>query len=942
MKKLLFSLLSLLMACGLAWADGVKVSGEITLQVGTYAYASPGYNDSVHLIKEGVELKAKPAQIRNASGSYVWTYTFESVEAGSYTLSYTTEASGALLSYSASVEVGNEDVDHPFTLKDDPTHVLITFYVSALNAYGGTTGLAEATVSCQKDEEVETKNTSSSGMVKFYCDTASLYTFKISKSGYKDTTFQTKAFQEIDSYYGIAKGKSLYITMREDLGDQVKLKGNVTIQGISGQDTIPGLYLAASWGDKTWVTEIKKGLSYEFSEIPTGKVVYRLTTSSTPFNVVPSKNWKFNNGKDTLHYEVVAGTNGTVTNNLTIVRAGVDVAGNFVDTLSTPGSAVAIQYAKVKLFKDGTCQDSAQTGYNGDFLLSGVQDGSYSLTFSKTGYATVTKEITIDMATVAIDSTVQLGNMAADPAEGNYVFYGQLYYYGSSYQTIYLNSAKVVMINAAGERIDSTNTDAQGNWEISVTCYVNTQFTFEATSPEINKATGTSTASGERNSVYIYCQQKTPELLAMENAQARQIEKSLKVELTWEWPDALQTGIPAHTYNINRIIFSRKASDAENAQSAGVILGNYGEVPPTRFIDSSSDLAYGKTYAYSIQIQYTVPVNGNKDVDANESLTVTLMSDETPVVGDSALLTLEVNDATMGTVEGARKYKKGTEVTIKAIPNEGYVFEAWKAGETEISKNAEYRFILNSDSTLKAFFAAEPVGPVEKDSFDLTLNVDTKMGMVEGAGKYKKGTEVTIKATANAGYDFVAWVSGNDTVAKTTEHKVVMTQDSTLTAVFVSNGTQVDSVVLTLNCDAKMGKVEGAGKYEKGSEVTIKATANTGYNFVAWVSGNDTVAKTAEYKLTLVSDSTLTAVFALKTANEELEQAAWSVYAESQTIVLRSKAACQYDVYNMAGALVKRAKTNANEYRIAVNNSGMYIIRRISATGISVKKVMVR
>ena len=97
----------------------------------------------------------------------------------------------------------------------------------------------------------------------------------------------------------------------------------------------------------------------------------------------------------------------------------------------------------------------------------------------------------------------------------------------------------------------------------------------------------------------------------------------------------------------------------------------------------------------------------------------------------------------------------------------------------------------------------------------------------------------------------------------------------------------------------------------------------------------------------MTDDRVITAVFAAKqprpnTANEDREQAAWSAYAENGQIVLRSNAACRYDVYNMAGVLVKCAQANANEYRIGVDNSGMYIVRRITSTGISVKKVMVR
>lgn len=60
------------------------------------------------------------------------------------------------------------------------------------------------------------------------------------------------------------------------------------------------------------------------------------------------------------------------------------------------------------------------------------------------------------------------------------------------------------------------------------------------------------------------------------------------------------------------------------------------------------------------------------------------------------------------------------------------------------------------------------------------------------------------------------------------------------------------------------GSVTGAGQYAKGSQVTIKAVANSGYTFTKW-SDNDT---NAQRTLTISGDVTLQAIFTANSGNE--------------------------------------------------------------------------
>ena len=64
------------------------------------------------------------------------------------------------------------------------------------------------------------------------------------------------------------------------------------------------------------------------------------------------------------------------------------------------------------------------------------------------------------------------------------------------------------------------------------------------------------------------------------------------------------------------------------------------------------------------------------------------------------------------------------------------------------------------------------------------------------------------------------------------------------------------TITITVNDDA-MGSIIGGGEYEKDSEITLTATANSGYRFVKWSDGNTNATRT----ITVTEDISLTAEF---------------------------------------------------------------------------------
>ncbi len=197
-------------------------------------------------------------------------------------------------------------------------------------------------------------------------------------------------------------------------------------------------------------------------------------------------------------------------------------------------------------------------------------------------------------------------------------------------------------------------------------------------------------------------------------------------------------------------------------------------------------------------------------------------------------LILDVNDDNMGSIVGGGFYESGAEVTLTAIPAEGYHFVKWSDGDT----NATRSIIVTADVALTAEFAI--------NVYTVTLSAEN--GTVTGAGEYEHGTEITISATPNEGYHFVCWSDGDTNATRS----IIVTADVTLTAEFAIN-------VYNVTLSAENGTVTGAGEYQHGTTANITATPAEGYHFVRWSDGDTNATRS----IIVTADVALTAEFAI-------------------------------------------------------------------------------
>ena len=189
----------------------------------------------------------------------------------------------------------------------------------------------------------------------------------------------------------------------------------------------------------------------------------------------------------------------------------------------------------------------------------------------------------------------------------------------------------------------------------------------------------------------------------------------------------------------------------------------------------------------------------------------------------AATVTLNVNDAAMGTVEGAGDVAVGGNATVKATPNVGYSFVAWMNGTDTVATTAEYTFEVKEDVTLTAVFQKEEDVKLTLAVNDPTLgSITLPEGIVLGENTVAYGTKVALTAVPAEGCTFLGWYAGDALYAADYTIEVAMTADLALTANFVK--------VLKLEYDLGGGVTNDFGWTSKGAiALELQADYNAAY-----------------------------------------------------------------------------------------------------------------
>lgn len=137
-------------------------------------------------------------------------------------------------------------------------------------------------------------------------------------------------------------------------------------------------------------------------------------------------------------------------------------------------------------------------------------------------------------------------------------------------------------------------------------------------------------------------------------------------------------------------------------------------------------------------------------------------------------------DPQQGKVTGGGEYTYHTDVTIEAIPNEGYEFAYWEVDGSHWGDNP-LQIWVSENQTFRAIF--------KEIEHTITVTCDPQQGTVTGAGTYTHGAQVTLVAIANEGYEFAQWSNG----VTDNPYLLTATADLILEAQFIP-ATAVDNV----------------------------------------------------------------------------------------------------------------------------------------------------
>ena len=183
--------------------------------------------------------------------------------------------------------------------------------------------------------------------------------------------------------------------------------------------------------------------------------------------------------------------------------------------------------------------------------------------------------------------------------------------------------------------------------------------------------------------------------------------------------------------------------------------------------------------------------------------------------------------------EGVFTYDEGTVVDLVAEADACYEFVNWTGNVSTIAdvNAAATNITLNGDYSITANFAML--------SYNLTAD-STTGGSVTNPGEdtftYDCGTVVDLVAEAGACYEFVNWTGDVGTIADVyaASTNITMNGDYSIIANFVA------IYDLTMAADPEVGgtatDLTNESPYAEGTEVSIKAEANEGYEFVNWTA----------------------------------------------------------------------------------------------------------
>ena len=304
----------------------------------------------------------------------------------------------------------------------------------------------------------------------------------------------------------------------------------------------------------------------------------------------------------------------------------------------------------------------------------------------------------------------------------------------------------------------------------------------------------------------------------------------------------------------------------------------------------------------------------------------------------------------------------GTQLTVVATANQGYELEALMINNKKVNptfdptlRTYKTTFTTEKATAISATFKRkiEKVTITYKPATNGNLVVKQGTNTLASGTSVEKGTQLTVVATANQGYELEALMINNKKVENPTFDPTLRSYKANFTAekattISATFKRKIEKVTITYkpatngNLVVKQGAntLASGTSVEKGTQLTIVATANQGYELKNGkvLLGNKELALTREgqvYTGTFVVETSveISAEFITTTALSAIDSPSILVYpnpASHRVQISNANPNSEVALYNMDGLLLQQATTNAEgevTLPVATLPTGHYLVR---------------
>ena len=315
------------------------------------------------------------------------------------------------------------------------------------------------------------------------------------------------------------------------------------------------------------------------------------------------------------------------------------------------------------------------------------------------------------------------------------------------------------------------------------------------------------------------------------------------------------------------------------------------------------------------------------------------------------------------TLASGSSVEKGTQLTVVATANQGYELEALMINNKKVEnptfdpalRTYKANFTAEKATTISATFKRkiEKVTITYKPATNGNLIVKQGANTLASGSSVEKGTQLTVVATANQGYELEALMINNKKVENPTFDPALRTYKANFTAekattISATFKRKIEKVTITYkpatngNLVVKQGAntLASGTSVEKGTQLTVVATANQGYELKNGkvLLGNKELALTREgqvYTGTFVVEASveISAEFIATTALSAIDSPSILVYpnpASHKVQISNANPNSEVALYNMDGLLLQQVTTNAEgevTLPVATLPTGHYLVR---------------